>query len=702
MKIISAIFTAASAALSCAADTGTALRSAMDITGYVNGRPCGPAAFAITATVISAKSGTDFFHLQDDTGATRLVNPHREVLNPGDIVFACGTLAFDDVGNAKSGSNDLVTVIGHTSPPAPEHIPLRGLDIRRHGHRLIRTEGVVTDVFRDEIDDEDHFMVIADGSRRIPVLITKPYDLESRRFIDAKVQVTGIFFGRAIAYRTYSGPFIESFGMPRILEQSKDSPFDMPPLSFYPVPSPEEISALPRRTVTGHVLAAWDQGNVLIAVGENKPVHVKLLDDTPLPASGSLITASGYPTTDLFRINLSRAIYRQEDDPSGFSPPPATDCDPSEIMIDDRRPTGRAMRFLHGQTIRLTGIVQKVPGKENSASTIHMECGGVLVTVESGTSGLDLSAYPDGTELCITGTCVLESDQWSADRPVPNLKGMKAVLRHRGDLAVTGRPPWWTPGRLAGVIAVLLSALLASAFWTRYLNRLVNRRSLELMREKMKKEAAQLKTGERTRLAVELHDSLSQNLEGIACQVAATRTLLKTAPGSAAGCLDTAERMLDSCRLELRRCLFDLRGRALEERDFSSAIRMTLAPLCTDTDVSVRFNVRRAHFDDSSTHAVLCITRELVSNAIRHGRASKVTVAGEFHDGKLRFSVRDNGTGFEPSSSPGPSEGHFGLEGIRERAARFGGSVSIESHPGQGTRVIVTLGPDNNANQQDS
>ena len=167
--------------------------------------------------------------------------------------------------------------------------------------------------------------------------------------------------------------------------------------------------------------------------------------------------------------------------------------------------------------------------------------------------------------------------------------------------------------------------------------------------------------------------------------------MLKANPQSAEGCLDTAERMLDSCRLELRRCLFDLRGHALEAQNFEDAIHSTLAPLCDGVDLVVRFDVRRAHFDDTTVHAVLCMVRELVSNALRHGRATQIRVAGEYHDGTLSFSVRDNGCGFDTEARLGPSQGHFGLEGIRERAERFNGNAIFESRSGAGTRIAVTL-----------
>ena len=104
-----------------------------------------------------------------------------------------------------------------------------------------------------------------------------------------------------------------------------------------------------------------------------------------------------------------------------------------------------------------------------------------------------------------------------------------------------------------------------------------------------------------------------------------------------------------------------------------------------------RFGVPRARFTDNTTHNLLRIVRELVANAIRHGRAKTVRIAGEEHDGTIRFSVRDDGCGFDPETAPGPAQGHFGLRGIRERLNALNGTLTVESAPGQGTKATVVL-----------
>ena len=137
--------------------------------------------------------------------------------------------------------------------------------------------------------------------------------------------------------------------------------------------------------------------------------------------------------------------------------------------------------------------------------------------------------------------------------------------------------------------------------------------------------------------------------------------------------------------------MWDLRNRALEEPDMTKAVQVTLIPHINRTRLAVRFNVPRARLSDNTAHVVLRIVRELVLNAVRHGDAKLVMVAGELDGRHLAFSVKDDGCGFDPDSAPGVLQGHFGLQGIRERVGKFGGDVRIESRPGTGCKTTVSF-----------
>ena len=155
--------------------------------------------------------------------------------------------------------------------------------------------------------------------------------------------------------------------------------------------------------------------------------------------------------------------------------------------------------------------------------------------------------------------------------------------------------------------------------------------------------------------------------------------------------LGIAEKALDSCRSDLRNCLWDLRNEALETATMDEAVRTTLLPHVRDIALAVRFNVRRESLTDSTAHTILCIIRELTVNAIRHGHATHVAVAGTIDRGQLLFSVQDNGSGFVVRQASGIAQGHFGLQGIRERVRILGGSLEIASTPKNGTKATVCI-----------
>ena len=108
-------------------------------------------------------------------------------------------------------------------------------------------------------------------------------------------------------------------------------------------------------------------------------------------------------------------------------------------------------------------------------------------------------------------------------------------------------------------------------------------------------------------------------------------------------------------------------------------------------ELTVRFNVPRDCLTDSSAHALLCIVRELVSNALTHGKATSVKIAGALDGDRISFSVTDNGSGFVPDRRPGPDSGHFGLAGVEARIKRLHGKMDLRSAPSKGTRAAITI-----------
>jgi signal transduction histidine kinase len=245
--------------------------------------------------------------------------------------------------------------------------------------------------------------------------------------------------------------------------------------------------------------------------------------------------------------------------------------------------------------------------------------------------------------------------------------------------------------RFAVITALLVLIIVAILIHNRILKALASRKGRELYNEQIDHAKAELKVEERTRLAVEIHDSMSQILTGTALQIDAAMRIGDKGFDAAKGYLHNARQMLASCRHELKCCLWDLRSRTFEEKNMAEAVERTIANHLGQTASTVRFNVPREALSDSDAHVVLRIIRELTVNAIRHGHASYVKIAGELKDGFIKFSVRDDGCGFDPETANGPEQGHFGIQGIRERVAAINGSIDIRSVSGKGTRITVSI-----------
>ena len=457
---------------------------------------------------------------------------------------------------------------------------------------------------------------------------------------------------------------------------------------------PDAIACLGRRRTYGEVIARWEPHEFLIRTrrrhmdATNMVMRIDAVSGT-LPVPGQIVEVTGFPETDLYRINLTRARWRPSNTPP-FPPESAVRLTARDIVVGKDRARGFDYT-LHGHLVRMTGKVLSLPSGLSSDRFLSLDNGGITVNV-------DVSALAGGAEDAqigataeVTGVCVFDIDNWRPNAAFPQIKGFRIVPRTAEDLRVIAAAPWWTPARFWSVIGSLAALLVAIFAWNLSLRRLAERRGRQLAAESVAHAESDLKNLERTRLAVELHDSISQNLSGASLQIDAARNLLTSAPALASTSLDVAARTLVSCRAELRNCIWDLRNNALDVPDLNEAIRRTIQRLVGGATLKIRFNIPREALSDNTVHALMRIVRELATNAVRHGAAKTIRIAGALEDGILRFSVTDDGRGFDPENRPGLAEGHFGLQGIRERVKQFDGSFALERLSPKGMKATISI-----------
>ena len=689
------------AASVAAASTGDVIRTAAELQAAVFDRwELGRRFDLDVRLVTSCKAGNEAtFAVDDDTGAALIrkdaisfpdTRPWRDKSFPaGTRARITGTIDLGFRSRRPYAYCLEMQPTGVTCAPEPTRISNEEFLSGKYDCRLVTIRAIVRDIVVDEISPDYKYVILAMKGEIVAMPLLANAPALAKLTIGSEIEATGICDPMMLGMRLHLGRYLMvRDGQIRILSRPDTDPFASPVLENFTRLRPQDIAALGRHRAIGRVIAAWHGDTALLRCDGGQIVRIET-DAGRAPGYGDMIEAVGFPESDLYRINLSRVIWRR------LPVEPMADETPRDVSADELQTDMEGRRcfdpYIHGHAIRLRGIVRSLPGEGNLDGRFNVESGNFIVPVDASATSSALDGLSVGCEVSVAGTCVMEIDNWRPNLPFPAIRGFFIVVRRPSDVSVLSRPSWWTPPRFAAVVGALVLVLLGSLIWNASLKRQSERRGRELAKTAIAKAESDLKVDERTRLAVELHDSISQNLTGISLAIRAAERLLATDTDGTHGNLKLASTSLDSCRLELKNCLWDLRNSALDEADMSEAIRQTLAPHVGDAELSVRFNVPRERFSDKTAHAILHIIRELATNAVRHGHATHVRVAGSIEGDRLLFSVRDDGCGFDPSACPGMDEGHFGLQGVRERVNNLEGEVSIESKPGKGTKVSIAV-----------
>jgi signal transduction histidine kinase len=186
----------------------------------------------------------------------------------------------------------------------------------------------------------------------------------------------------------------------------------------------------------------------------------------------------------------------------------------------------------------------------------------------------------------------------------------------------------------------------------------------------------------RGRLARDIHDGLAQELAFIAAHARQLSRASGPRDELAEHLASAAERALDESRSAI-----DVLTLPLDER-VDVAVARAAEDVAGRVGVPVRLDLaHRVDVSQPTREALVRIVREAVTNAARHGHASRVRVALDFDDRVVRLRVVDDGVGFEPDGVAGG----FGLRSMRDRARELGGETQIASEPGRGTEVAVEV-----------
>jgi signal transduction histidine kinase len=200
---------------------------------------------------------------------------------------------------------------------------------------------------------------------------------------------------------------------------------------------------------------------------------------------------------------------------------------------------------------------------------------------------------------------------------------------------------------------------------------------------------------ERNRLALELHDVVSQKLFSVMLTAEAAAAQMERDPVAARAQIERLRELAREALDELRSLILGLRPAELERDGLDGALRKEVELLrrMHGTNVDLQFDADARIEPGERELALLRIAHEALHNAVRHAHAEHVTVRVGGANGGLVVEVTDDGVGFDPDSAEVRSR-HLGLTSMEERARELRGQLLIRSAPGHGTTVRVELRPD--------
>ncbi len=569
-------------------------------------------------------------------------------------------------------------------------------------HGIVRSAAVL----QDQWYGRDMVLTVVDGEGRFLVRLPDAGDNNLDSWVNTTISVTGVAGGvfnhqqQLIGIVIYA-PSVKDI---QIEDRPASDPFQLP---VSPAASLLRFStgtaSLHRIKVAGIVLYSDGDRRLFIKdASSGLEVMVSAITNVSL---GDAIEAIGFPNVGEYAPVLQDASIRCL---KKGSPPTAQPTTPEQLV---------AGNFNHDLVRIQATVFDQISDAQRQVLILESQGRHFEARIEK--EFPHLPRFERGTLLEVTGVSIL-----TVIGPAKTPAAFYLLLRDPADVQVLHRPSWWTVGRVLATIGVLAGIILAALIWAAMvarknlllneqigerrrverelqeakseLEQRVEERTVQLHQEINGRQQAEMEFSiilkERARIAQELHDTLEQSLVGIGLQLDSVAQAYPSDPHSVQRHLAMACNMVRHSQAETRRSIWDLRSQSLEDGDLVSALATVCRHLSAHSGVAVSFEMAgvRRNLPVLTENNLFRIGQEAITNALKHARASHVAVHLDYEEGAIVLQVTDDGAGFDLDRAL-PGDGHFGLQGIRERARRLRGDLQIRSSPGAGTEVRIEV-----------
>lgn len=524
--------------------------------------------------------------------------------------------------------------------------------------------------------------------------------LDPASLMDAEVKIVGVQLGGLNARGEAPVPRIEFINMDDLVIEKPPGhdPFDAPKLERGGIGQFRAIPLNAHRLRIEGVVTYVGPDNLVYVQMANLGIRIRTREHANLQV-GDRIEASGFTDENPVVCGIVEAVVRKTGAREMIR---AVEIEPEEIIQRNAAlvtlKADRNQEDFDGTLVRFKGRLVEIVDTGATQPRLVLETkSSVVFALVPGNELEALGKLANGSTLSVTGIVQQFYEDEAGVNGYMAPTRLEILLRDRNDIAVIRNAPFWSAKRLYWLTGALLLVLALGALWIKQLRRVVVRqeRLWERTMRVHRDSELELKGAreERYRLAADLHDGLQQHLTGATYRLEAALMQLGEQAPEIDEQFSAARAALERTRTGLRECLLGLRSVEEGPAEFSDLLRHASDKMEHWPKGALEIFSKGDAFP-LSRHVMgtlLLFMQEAVANAYRHGAATHVEVRLDYLPESLVMHVIDDGAGFEPSLALGSSVGHFGVESMRHRLRWLGGSMEIQSHPGEGTHITARL-----------
>ena len=501
-----------------------------------------------------------------------------------------------------------------------------------------------------------------------------PSDLT--RYVDAKLRVRGV-----ISLTVMDAPLLlcPSPGFVDVEDAAPEDPFELSvSLMAHLLDGRSDNATVHRARVRGEVIYYDDQNIIIQDASSGVLVQAAT---RPRLALGKIVDVVGFPTVNGSTKVLMDSVLRVSDS-ANQNPPGALDF--NDALSKDQNCTlvEATATLLAQKKTAACRILQLQEQQRIFTATLASNVGD-LPPIASGSRVRVLGVCDDGLSVGTFGKAAAATGPAGA---------LNLLLRTPADVVVLRGPPWWTLQRTIGLVVALLTIMTITLSWVYFLRRRLERQ--QALQLAISRQILRSQESERQRIAINLHDSLGQNLSVIKNQA---RLAMQPTDDEATRQerLNKISEITSHAIEEVRQITHDLRPYQLDRLGLTQAVRAIIDQVAENSTVVIA-----SHLDDidgifgkeSEIH-VYRIVQESLNNVLKHSAATEAAVVVKNLSGAVSLSIRDNGCGFDAKNTNAfvPQESGHGLSGITERVSILGGTCSIDSSSSSGTSITVEI-----------